>query len=161
MTNKDSPFDRPSQQQNNLSKCLLLGPQNLNKLFENKQIVENSETLFTKTGYFNNLKETKKSANDKSSLDSKLNKPKENTVENILELLNQESKRSNNEAIVINLLSNLYNCMEKENCLNANIDSKMKIRILKCLYKYVESQDEKLLLNIARIILAVSISIFN
>ncbi|KAF2880199.1 hypothetical protein ILUMI_26000 [Ignelater luminosus] len=139
LANKDSPFDRPSQQQNNLSKCLLLGPQNLNKLFENKQIVENSETLFTKT-------------------DSNSNKPKENTVENILELLNQESKRSNNEAIVINLLSNLYNCMEKENCLNANIDSKMKIRILKCLYKYVESQNEKLLLNIARIILALKVT---
>lgn len=149
----DSPFGRPSQQQSNLSQCLLLGPHNLNKLFENKQIIENSETLFTKTGYFNNAKNRSKAANDNSSLDEK---PKEKSVENILELLLLESKKTNNEVVIINLLSDLYDYMEKENYLTSNINSKMKIRILKCLYKFVESQNEKLLLGLARIILAVS-----
>ncbi|KAK5645760.1 hypothetical protein RI129_004224 [Pyrocoelia pectoralis] len=148
--NENSPFGRPSQQQSNLSQCLLLGVENLNKLFENKQIIENSETLFVKTGYLNNLKQTE---NEKSSLDVY----KENTVETIIESLCKHNKNAKDK-VIIQLLCELYNCMETEKFLSTTVDSKTKICILKCLYRFVESPNEQLLLNIARIILALRVT---
>lgn len=148
-----SPFGRSSKKQS-LSQCLLLEPQNLSKIFENKQIIENSETLFVKTGYLNN-------AIYKNKLDTKIyalddTTAKDKTVDEIIELLIAESVKTQNDTSVIELLDILYNCMEKNNMLTTKISSKTKIHILKCLYKFVESQNEKLLLSIARIILAVS-----
>lgn len=70
-------------------------------------------------------------------------------------MLNLENTKKNNDGVVIECLNDLYDCMEKENMLNNKVSSKTKIYILKCLYKYVESQNEKLLLGIARVILAV------
>ncbi|KAI4465321.1 armadillo repeat containing 2 [Holotrichia oblita] len=149
----DSPFGRSSKKQS-LSQCLLLEPQNLSKIFENKQIIENSETLFVKTGYLNN-------AISKNKLDTKIyalddtTTAKNKTVDEIIELLITESVKTQNDAIVIELLDMLYSCMEKNNMLTSKVSSKTKIHILKCLYKFVESQNEKLLLSIARIILAL------
>lgn len=135
----------------------MLEPQNLNKIFENKQIVENSETLFITTGYFNNI--IRSDFNNKQVNNESLDEQKivehEKTVDSVIDLLNKECKKTNNDEIVIELLNDLYDCMEKENLLQTKVASKMKIYILKCLYKFVESQNEKLLLNIGRIILAV------
>ncbi|KAK9693613.1 hypothetical protein QE152_g34085 [Popillia japonica] len=131
-----SPFGRSSKKQS-LSQCLLLEPQNLSKIFENKQIIENSETLFVKT-------------DDTTA--------KDKTVDEIIELLIAESVKTQNDTSVIELLDILYNCMEKNNMLTTKISSKTKIHILKCLYKFVESQNEKLLLSIARIILALKVT---
>lgn len=148
----ETPFGRPSKQQN-LSQCLLLEPQNLTKIFDNKQIVQNSETLFIKTGYFHKF--SNNSRNPKpSSLEAEV---KEKTVDDVINILNVESIKKNNDDIVIECLNDLYDCMEKEDMLNNKVSSKTKIYILKCLYKYVESQNEKLLLGIARVILAVRI----
>uniref|UniRef100_A0A1Y1L9N7 Armadillo repeat-containing domain-containing protein n=2 Tax=Photinus pyralis TaxID=7054 RepID=A0A1Y1L9N7_PHOPY len=148
--NENSPFGRPSQQQNNLSQCLLLGVENLNKLFENKQIVENSETLFVKTGYLNNVTRTE---NEKSSLDVY----KERTMENIIETLSKHHKNVKDE-VIVQSLRDLYDCMEQKKFLSTSVDSKTKICILKCLYRFVESPNEQLLLNIARIILALKVT---
>lgn len=81
---------------------------------------------------------------------------KERTFDDVLELLNSEQYK-NNEPVVVNLLNELYECMEKEHMICVHVSSKTKIHILKCLYKYVESQNEQLLLNIGRVILAVSV----
>lgn len=153
----ESPFGRSSKKQS-LSQCLLLEPQNLTKIFENKQIIENSETLFVKTGYFNNALIANKSDTKVYALDDTAS-ANDRTVEEVIEMLTTESVKTHNDAVVIELLEALYERMEKENMLNTKISSKMKIYILKCLYKFVESQNERLLLNIARIILAVSVVI--
>ncbi|KAF5303070.1 hypothetical protein FQR65_LT08399 [Abscondita terminalis] len=145
----NSPFGRPSQQQNNLSQCLLLGVENLNKLFENKQIIENSESLFVKTGYLNNFKQKGNVKIGKSS-------DVANSVDSIIEVLSKRDKIVDDDAV--RFLIDLYRCMENENFLNMNVDSKTKIRILKCLYRYVETTNEKLLLNIARVILALRVT---
>ncbi|KAJ3654800.1 hypothetical protein Zmor_013962 [Zophobas morio] len=134
--NLDSPFGRSSIKQKNLSQCLLLGPQNLNKIFDNKHIIENSETLFVRTAA----------------------ESKERSVEDVINDLNYESVKMDNEDRVIELLGELYDRMETENLLNTKVSSKMKIHILKALYKYVESQNEKLLLNIARVILGLKVT---
>lgn len=49
---QDIKFNKPNQPRQNLSQCLLLGPQNLEKIFDNRKIVEHSQTLFLNTGYF-------------------------------------------------------------------------------------------------------------
>jgi hypothetical protein len=134
--NLESPFGRSSTKHKNLSQCLLLGPQNLNKIFDNRHIIENSETLFVRTAA----------------------ESKERNVDDIINELNYESTRVDNESLVIDLLDELYQCMEKEHLLATKVGSKMKIHILKALYKYVESQNEKLLLNIARVILALKVT---
>ncbi|XP_065163837.1 armadillo repeat-containing protein 2 isoform X2 [Atheta coriaria] len=144
-----TPFGRPFRQQQNLSQCLLLGPQNLNKIFENKQIVNSSENLFGQTA---------------GNTRGKLPPPPPLTVTTVIDSLNKESAHqptpdSNvNEPVVIGLLNSLYDCMETEGMLNSKVSSKMKIHILKCLYKYVESKNEELLLAIARIILALRVT---
>lgn len=76
------------------------------------------------------------------------------TADDVIELLMTETG-GHNDTAVIKLLDELYTCLERENLLNAKMTSKTKIHILKCLYKFVESQNETLLLNIARIILSV------
>lgn len=155
----DTPFGRPSKQQN-LSKCLVLEPQNLAKIFDNKEIIKNSETLFIKTDlrHSNNSSNKKKLINDKNDLvDIEDYNDNKKTFDAIIEKLNKENV--NNDNYVIDLLNDLYDCMASENMLNGKITSKCKITILKSLYKHVESQNDKLLLTIARIILAVSIKL--
>ncbi|XP_049822564.1 armadillo repeat-containing protein 2 isoform X2 [Aethina tumida] len=132
----DSPFGRPSSKQQSLSQCLLLGPQNLDKLFDNKHIIEHSESLFSK------------------SVDTK----KLRTVDDVLISLNKESERKYKDDVVISLLHELYDCMEKEKLLEGKINSKLKIQILKTLYKFVESQEERILIIIAKIILALKVT---
>lgn len=131
----DSPFGRPSKQQS-LSRCLLLGPQNLDKIFGNQQIIENSTTLFIQ-----------------KVLDSK-----EKSVDDIINCLNLESNKHDNEETIVQLLDEFYNCLDRENLLQIKISSKLKINILKCLYKFVESANERILLGIARIILAIKVT---
>lgn len=147
--------------QKNLSDCFLLGPQNLDKIFENKQIIEHSETLFSQGSYFNrDLRNGQRNKITKSfSVLEMCDSMNERTFDDILDLLNSEQYK-NNEKVTINLLNELYEAMEKENMITVHVGSKTKIHILKCLYKYVESQNEQLLLNIGRIILAVSIIFF-
>ncbi|KYB28497.1 armadillo repeat-containing protein 2 isoform X2 [Tribolium castaneum] len=130
----DSPFGRSSSKQKNLSQCLLLGPQNLNKIFDNRHIIENSETLFVGT------------------------ENKERNIDDVIDDLNNESNRMDNEDFVIELLEELYGKMEKANLLSTKVSSKMKIHVLKALYKFVESQNERLLLNIARVILGLKVT---
>lgn len=152
----DTPFGRPSKKQT-LTQCLVLEPQNLTKIFDNKEIICNSETLFVKRGLFNKYqhKNDDKIIMKKSDLDLQDYSDNDKTVDNIIRILNKECLNNNDNEFVVNLLNDLYDGMEKENMLNGKINSKTKITILKCLYKYVESQNNKLLLNIARIILAV------
>lgn len=146
----------------NLSECLLLGPQNLEKIFENKHIIANSETLFSQGSYFNRDVRGNKTRNKITKSFSVLemcDSMKERTFDDVLDLLNSEQYKTN-DAVTINLLNELYECMENENMITVHVGSKTKIHILKCLYKYVESQNEQLLLNIGRIILAVSNACF-
>lgn len=131
-----------------------MGPQNLQKIFDNKEIIEHSETLFLNTGYFTNQLHKSQFSNktEKSILaDSK----KDRSVEDVLQDLNSENG-NNKEEKINSLLLELYDCMEKENLVNSKVPSKVKIQILKCLYKFVESRNEQILLNIAKIILSVS-----
>lgn len=104
-------------------------------------------------GYFNKelkSKESKKLQTSVSVLDAK-----DKTVDDIVACLNAEAGRKDNEETVIKLLSELYDCMQKEKMLDVKVASKTKINILKCLYKYVESNNQVLLLSLARVILAV------
>lgn len=142
-------FGRPSVKQEYLSQCLLLGPENLEKLFDNKQIVENSQTLFLNTGYFTS--QFKKSSVDNNSPVS-VNVRKKRNLENVVEDLNSAT----GDHRVVTLLEELYSFMEQENMLNSKVPSKLKVSILKCLYKFVESKNEDILINIAKIILTVS-----
>lgn len=152
---KDESLPKTAPKQKNLSECLLLGPQNFSKIFDNKQIVQNSESLFSKAGYFNNFSKKQKHKITKSfSVLEMCDSLKEHSFDDILDILNSE-KYKNDEQVVINLLNELYDVMEKDNMININVGSRTKIHILKSLYKYVESQNEQLLLNIGRIILAV------
>lgn len=139
-----------------MSECLLLGPQNLDKIFENKHIIESSETLFSQGSYFNRdmCKQRNKITKSFSVLEM-CDNMNERTFDDVLELLNSEQYK-NNDVVTIGLLNELYECMERENMITVHVGSKTKIHILKCLYKYVESQNEQLLLNIGKIILAVS-----
>jgi hypothetical protein len=57
----------------------------------------------------------------------------------------------------ISCMSKLYSALEDEGGIGRNIqNTKLRARVLKTLYRFVESSDEVLLLHIARIILAVS-----
>lgn len=155
-TDFNSAKGSTNPQQKSLSDCLLLGPQNLTRIFDNKEIMQNSDTLFSKSGYFNrDIRRNKAKIAKSFSVLEMCDNLKEKTFDDILELLNSE-KYKNDEHVTISLLNELYENMQKENMLNININSRVKIGILKCLYKYVESQNEQLLLNIGRIILAVS-----
>lgn len=128
-----------------------MGPQNLNKIFDNRHIIENSETLFIGTGYMNREKAQR---NKNSILAAEC---KERSVDDVINDLNNESIKMDNDTRVIELLEELYDKMEKANLLTTKIHSKLKIHVLKALYKFIESQNEQLLLNIARVILGVSL----
>lgn len=80
-------------------------------------------------------------------------------MDDVLISLNKESERKYKDDVVISLLHELYDCMEKEKLLEGKINSKLKIQILKTLYKFVESQEERILIIIAKIILAVSVNL--
>lgn len=152
---KNENPNKTAPKQKNLSECLLLGPQNFNKIFDNKQIMQNSESLFSKAGYFNNFNGKQKNKITKSfSVLEMCDNLKERSFDDILDILNSE-KYKNEAHVIISLLNELYEAMEKDNMININVGSRTKIHVLKCLYKYVESQNEQLLLNIGRIILAV------
>ncbi|XP_028133893.2 armadillo repeat-containing protein 2 [Diabrotica virgifera virgifera] len=146
----DNPFGKASLQRKNLSQCLLLGPQNLEKIFDNKHIIENSQTLFLNTGYFTSQLH--------NSNDLKVNDKKERTFEDVLLELNSESEKKCGEDRIVKLLGELYDCMEKENMINQKVASNLKIRILKCLYRFVESQNEQILICIAKIILSIKVT---
>jgi hypothetical protein len=54
-------------------------------------------------------------------------------------------------------MSKLYSSLEAEGGIGKNIqNTKLRAQVLKTLYKFVDSSNETLLLQIARIILAVS-----
>ncbi|CAH0557514.1 unnamed protein product [Brassicogethes aeneus] len=129
----DLPYERPSKQ--SISECLLLGPQNLEKLFDNRQIIENSGTLFANTV-----------------------EAKTRTLDDVLNDINRESSYKYNNDVVIGFLYELYECMEKEKMFDGKISSKLKIQILKTLYKFVESTDERILIAIAKVILALKVT---
>jgi hypothetical protein len=58
---------------------------------------------------------------------------------------------------VISLMSKLYSALETEGEIGENFrNTKLRGQVLKVLYKFVESSNDTLLLQIARIILAVS-----
>lgn len=127
-----------------MTETLILGPQNLDKIFENKQIVQDSEKLFIQKNYWAN--------NKKAQIISEERDPFESTIEDLLNRLNAEIV----DIKVLDILKELYDCLDKNKLFGSKITSKMKIQILKSLYKQVESQNDELLLQLARIILAVS-----
>ncbi|CAG9859619.1 unnamed protein product [Phyllotreta striolata] len=130
-----------------LAQCLLLGARNLEKIFDNRQIVEHSQTLFLDTGYFAGRLQLE-------------GRPvsTERTFEEVLLELNAESERKRGDERIVELLEELYERMEKEDVANQKIGSGLKIRILKCLYKFVESQNERVLICIAKIILSIKVT---
>lgn len=145
-------FGRSSVKQEYLSQCLLLGPQNLEKLFDNKQIIENSQTLFLNTGYFTSQLNRSYLQNNTSI---SVNQQKRRTLEDVVTDLNSD-KVTYDDNRIIALLEELYGFMEQENLLNSKVSSKLKVFILKCLYRFVESKNEVVLINVAKIILSVS-----
>lgn len=153
-----SLFGRSSAKQSNLSECLLLGPQNLTKIFDNRHIIEHSETLFSSTGYLTKQHFLHRQERTDSRAHSILVGAKQTrTIDDILNDLNKTDLQNYNDDIVQNLLDELYTYMEEQGMLNAKISSKLKIVILKTLYRFVESKNEQILINIAQIILAVSL----
>lgn len=150
--NDKSPFGRPSKKQN-LSQCLLLGPQNLNKLFDNQNIINNSDTLFVRTGYFNRHLKSQITNKNTILVETDFNV---RTLNDILNDLNYEQQSNHmNDEHIIELFNELYDFMENDKLLDGKICSKIKIQILKCLYKFVESKNDQLLICIGKIILAV------
>ncbi|CAH2005835.1 unnamed protein product [Acanthoscelides obtectus] len=133
-TKSENVFDRPSNRQT-LSQCLLLEPQNLEKIFDNRHIVENSQTLFLRS-----------------------DQKRERNLEDVLDDLNNEHGKSGNDKKIVSLLEELYKFMEKDNPMNKKVPSKLKIKILKCLYRFVESQNEHILINIAKVILSLKVT---
>nr|CAH7759819.1 unnamed protein product [Callosobruchus chinensis] len=133
-TKSDRVFDRPSNKQT-LSQCLLLEPQNLEKIFDNRHIVENSQTLFLRS-----------------------DQKRERNLEDVLDDLNNEHGKSGNDKKIVTLLGELYKFMEKDNLINTKVPSKLKIKILKCLYRFVESQNEHIMINIAKVILSLKVT---
>lgn len=152
MIETGSFFGRSSSKQHNLSQCLLLGPQNLEKIFDNKQIIENSQTLFLNTGYFTSQLNRSNLQNNSSI---SVNEKRKRTLEDVVTDLNSEREKYD-DTRVITLLEELYTFMETDNLVNSKVSSKLRVFILKCLYKFVESKNEEILINIAKIILSVS-----
>ncbi|KAJ8975565.1 hypothetical protein NQ317_000249 [Molorchus minor] len=115
----DCMFGRPSLKQKNLSQCLLLGPQNLENIFDNKQIIENSQTLFLNTGYFSSQLYNAKLTN-KISTSILANENKIRTVEDVLRDLNEENGIDYNENRIIHLVGEIYDKSQSE-CILINI----------------------------------------
>lgn len=130
--------------------ALILEPRNLDNIFPNKQIIYDSENLFSKRSldFCPNLL-------NGSNLDRPSSPP-------ITKILDQLSDTTLNCDDLIKYLIELYDSLVLNGYVNngKKIGSKLKLNILKCLYKYVECNNERVLLNIARIILAVS-NLFN
>lgn len=140
------------------SESLILGPRNLDKIFENKQIVQDSENLFVSKNFW-----TDKKPNTCTNLVQEQTQDVptyEKRVSEILTAIHEETGRQNSDKVILKLLQDLYNCLDKNNLFASKVNSKLKIQILKCLYKQVESQNEEILLEVARIILEVCIMIF-
>lgn len=153
-----SPFGRSSAKRSNLSECLLLGPQNLTKIFDNRHIIEHSETLFTGTGYLRRHQQTdlnKRARSISVEAGDRIKSPPR-TIDDILNDLNKTDQQNYQDDIVKNLLEELYSFMDKEGLIQSKVSSKLKIVILKTLYRFVESKNQHILVNIAQIILAVS-----
>lgn len=140
------------------SESLILGPRNLDKIFENKQIVQDSENLFLRQNFWSD-KKSEQVKQDTNQNKTETEPTPESLVNDILLRLNNETDK-NNEVKIINLLQELYECLDKNKLFASKVCSKLKIQILKCLYKQVESQNEEVLLQVARIILEVCISFF-
>ncbi|CAG9771352.1 unnamed protein product [Ceutorhynchus assimilis] len=153
-----SPFGRPSAKQSNLSECLLLGPQNLIKIFDNKHIIENSESLFTSTGYLTKQLPLHKQNDLSKSSNYSVLVDGTRTIDDIMNELNKADPKNYNDEIVKSLLEEMYEFMEKDGLLDGKISSKLRIVILKCLYRFVESKNEQILINIAQIILAMKVT---
>lgn len=151
LTEYGTIFGKSAMKQKNLSQCLLLGPQNLEKIFDNKQIIENSQTLFLNTGYFTSQLNTSNFQSPSISV----NEQKKRILEDVIANLNSEDEKYEDNKIK-ELLNELYDFMEKDNLINSKVSSKLRVLILKCLYKFVESKNEEILIDIAKIILAVS-----
>lgn len=106
------------------------------------------------TGYFTNqLKDS--SFRNKIPKSILVENKKERSYEDVIAELNIE-KEINSEGRVIGLLEELYDYMDRENLVNSKVSSKLRVHILKCLYKFVESKNEQILINIAKVILSVS-----
>lgn len=73
----------------------------------------------------------------------------------MLDNLSNKDSQLLTEEDIIEMMSILYNELEKEIPWQ-NINGDEKATILKVLYKYVENSNERLLIAMARIILAVS-----
>ena len=159
-TNFDKPdnyLESLSTKKSSLSDCFLLEPQNLTKIFDNQQIIESSETLFTHTGYLTKQYFSHKHNDFNKLQNSILAKGKnQRNVEEVLNDLNIINVQNYNEDDVNNLLEELYKLMEQEGLFASKISSKLKIMLLKSLYRFVESKNENILINIAQIILIVS-----
>ncbi|KAJ4439022.1 hypothetical protein ANN_14978 [Periplaneta americana] len=84
---------------------------------------------------------------------------KSSSVQSILAVLNNLAGKEEYTEEVISLMSKLYTALEAEGGIGKNIqNTKLRGQVLKTLYKFVESSNETLLLQIARIILAFRVS---
>lgn len=139
------------------SESLILGPRNLDKIFENKQIVQDSENLFVDKNFWTDKKPNHQKKTKLVQEQTQEVPTYEKRVSEILTAIHEETGRQNSDKLILKLLQDLYNCLDKNNLFASKVNSKLKIQILKCLYKQVESQNEEILLEVARIILEVPI----
>ncbi|VEN35484.1 unnamed protein product, partial [Callosobruchus maculatus] len=83
---------------------------------------------------------------------------RERNLDDVLDDLNNEHGKSGNDKKIVTLLGELYKFMEKDKLINTKVPSKLKIKILKCLYRFVESQNEHIMINIAKVILSLKVT---
>ncbi|PNF40949.1 hypothetical protein B7P43_G08853 [Cryptotermes secundus] len=84
---------------------------------------------------------------------------KSSFVLSILSVLNSLAGKEECTEEAISCMSKLYSALEAEGGIGRNIqNTKLRAQVLKTLYKFVESSNEMLLLQIARIILAFRVS---
>ncbi|XP_049839067.1 armadillo repeat-containing protein 2 isoform X1 [Schistocerca gregaria] len=85
--------------------------------------------------------------------------PERNAVSAAVETLILLAKQDDNDAEVISVMSKLYDTLEKgKNTGSSGLSGKQKSQILKALYRYIERPNEMLLLQIARVILALRVT---
>lgn len=139
------------------SESLILGPRNLDKIFENKQIVQDSESLFMNKSFWGDKTRHQNKIKQILIDERKPEVPStEKHISEIISSLNSVSGKPDNDEKILLLLHELYDYMNKNHLFGSKVNSKLKIQILKCLYKQVESQNEEILLQVAKIILEVS-----
>lgn len=85
---------------------------------------------------------------------------KERDLDDVLDELNSENEREFDENRVVRRLEEVFGFMEKNEWIDTKVPSKVKVRVLKCLYRFVECQSQQVLINIAKVILAVR-SVYN